>query len=218
MNMSLLRRHLTYANLAATLALLFAMSGGALAASHYLINSTRQINPKVLKRLKGNRGPRGRAGIPGIAIQGPSGTNGLRGQRGEQGHEGPEGLSALSTLPPGRSESGVYGLAPANTVTTGALKQSVSFGLALPAAIKPANIEYTPSATPTTNCVGPGKAARGFLCIYSGGSAGVKTPPLVFEPEDGLSTPGTGLFGFTLEWTVEAANAGDVGSYTVTAP
>jgi hypothetical protein len=44
-----MRRRLTYANVAATLALVFSMSGGALAASHYLIKSTKQISPKVLK-------------------------------------------------------------------------------------------------------------------------------------------------------------------------
>jgi hypothetical protein len=44
-------RRLTYANVTATLALLFSMSGGALAANHYLINSTRQINPRVLRAL-----------------------------------------------------------------------------------------------------------------------------------------------------------------------
>ncbi len=216
--MNLLRRHLTYANVAATLALLFAMSGGALAASHYLINSTRQINPKVLRRLKGNRGSRGPAGIPGISIQGPSGVS-IKGQRGEPGREGPEGLSALSKLPSGRSESGVYGIATPNPkpATTGTLKQSITFGLVLAAAIPPANIEYTPSATPTKNCTGPGHAERGFLCLYSGGATGVGAP-VVFEPEDGLSTPGTGLMGFTLEWLVTAENAGDVGSYTVTAP
>jgi cytoskeletal protein RodZ len=46
-----MRRRLNYANVTATLALFFAMSGGALAAKHYLINSTKQINPKVLKAL-----------------------------------------------------------------------------------------------------------------------------------------------------------------------
>ena len=43
-----MRRHLSYANVATTLALGLAMSGGALAAGHYLINSSKQINPKVL--------------------------------------------------------------------------------------------------------------------------------------------------------------------------
>ncbi len=210
--MSVLRRHLTYANLAATLALLFAMSGGALAANHYLINSTHQISPRVLKRLKGNRGPRGAAGIQGIAIQGPGGAPGNKGQRGEPGPPGP----VLSTLPSGASESGVYGLATPNQAAGGVLKQSISFRLGLSAVIAPANIEYTPSATPTTNCKGPGQAVRGFLCIYSAGATGVD-PPVVFESEDGAGTKGTGRVGFTLEWKVTAANAGDVGSYTVSA-
>lgn len=211
--MKALRRHLTYANVAATLALLFAMSGGALAASHYLINSTRQINPKVLRRLKGNRGPRGVPGIKGIAIQGPDGLPGNKGQRGEPGPPGP----VLSTLPSGAIESGVYGLATPNEAAGGVLKQSISFRLGLSAPIIPPNIEYTPSGTPTTNCKGPGQAVRGFLCIYSAGATGVE-PPVVFESEDSVASKGTGRVGFTLEWKVTAANAGDVGSYTVSAP
>ena len=47
-----LRRNLNYANVTATLALLFAMSGGALAAKHYLVNSTSQLNPRVLRSLE----------------------------------------------------------------------------------------------------------------------------------------------------------------------
>ena len=47
-----LRRNLNYANVTATLALLFAMSGGALAAKHYLVNSTSQVNPRVLRSLE----------------------------------------------------------------------------------------------------------------------------------------------------------------------
>ena len=59
-------------NLVAWLALFVAMGGTSLAASHYVINSTKQINPKVIKKLKGNRGPRGAAGPHGP--QGPVGT------------------------------------------------------------------------------------------------------------------------------------------------
>ncbi len=50
--MRTLRRHLSYANVTATLALVFAMSGGALAAKHYLVNSTKQLNPTVIKSLE----------------------------------------------------------------------------------------------------------------------------------------------------------------------
>jgi len=73
-------RRLNYANVTATLALLFAMSGGALAANHYLINSTKQINPKVLRALKGKIGPTGPAGLRGL--QGPTGPAGPKGKTG----------------------------------------------------------------------------------------------------------------------------------------
>jgi hypothetical protein len=76
-------RRLSYANVAATLALVFAMSGGAIAAKHYLISSTTQISPKVLKKLKGRtgkQGPAGREGTPGR--EGPAGKAGANGERG----------------------------------------------------------------------------------------------------------------------------------------
>jgi len=86
-------RRLNYANVTATLALFFAMSGGALAAKHYLINSTKQINPKVIKALKGNRGPAGPQGAAGA--NGTSGANGANGKEGAQGLRGPsEALTA----------------------------------------------------------------------------------------------------------------------------
>jgi hypothetical protein len=72
-----IRKRLSYANVAATLALLLSMSGGALAASKYLINSTKQINPKVLTKLKGKTGPLGPAGSTGpTGPQGPTGPAG----------------------------------------------------------------------------------------------------------------------------------------------
>jgi hypothetical protein len=62
-------------NLVAWLALFVALGGTSLAASHYVINSTKQINPKVVKKLKGSRGPRGAAGATGATgPQGPAGT------------------------------------------------------------------------------------------------------------------------------------------------
>jgi Collagen triple helix repeat (20 copies) len=81
-----MHRRLTYANVTATLALFFAMSGGALAAKHYLISSTKQINPKVLKALKGNRGATGATGAAGAA-----GAAGKEGPAGKEGKAGPEG-------------------------------------------------------------------------------------------------------------------------------
>jgi hypothetical protein len=42
-----LKRRLTYANVAMTVAVVFAMSGGAFAAGKYVITSIKQISPKV---------------------------------------------------------------------------------------------------------------------------------------------------------------------------
>src|SRR5437870_10064689 len=61
----------------ATLALVFAMSGGALAAHHYLINSTKQISPKVLKKIEGGHGSTGAAGLP--RLQAPAGQIAAKG-------------------------------------------------------------------------------------------------------------------------------------------
>jgi hypothetical protein len=80
---------MSYANVAATLALLFSMSGGALAAKHYLINSTKQINPKVLKALRGSKGAAGPAGAKGAS--GPSGATGAKGETGIPGARGERG-------------------------------------------------------------------------------------------------------------------------------
>jgi len=87
---SALQRRLTYANVAATVALVFSMTGGALAAKHYLVNSTKQINPKVLGKLEGRRGRSGATGATGAA-----GMAGAVGPAGPAGAPGKEGASAL---------------------------------------------------------------------------------------------------------------------------
>ena len=91
---------MTYANVAATLALVFAMSGGALAAKHYLVSSTSQISPKVLKELKGKAGPGGPAGPAGPAgASGANGTAGPKGDPGSQGVPGVQGEKGNTSLP-----------------------------------------------------------------------------------------------------------------------
>jgi hypothetical protein len=92
---SRIRKRCTYANVAATMALFFAISGGAYAASKYLITSTKQISPKVLTSLKGKAGPAGKNGANGA--NGPAGPQGPAGANGANGAPGEPGASVVST-------------------------------------------------------------------------------------------------------------------------
>jgi hypothetical protein len=102
--LSRIRGHLTYANVAMTLALVFAMSGGAYAAKHYLITSTKQISPKVLKQLQGKagkagvNGANGANGLPGK--EGALGKEGAKGEPGTNGKDGKDGVSVTSSTEP----------------------------------------------------------------------------------------------------------------------
>jgi hypothetical protein len=103
---SAIQRRLSYANVVATLALVFSMTGGALAARHYLVTSVKQISPHVIRQLKGRSGANGRNGANGAP--GAPGVPGAAGAPGAQGGQGPQG--------PGASEINVS--LPASTSPT----------------------------------------------------------------------------------------------------
>jgi hypothetical protein len=96
-----LRKHLSYTKIAVTLGVLFIMTGSAYAAKKYIITSTKQISPSVLKKLEGKQGPAGPTGSTGPAGQagapgakgesGAAGTPGQKGEKGEKGEGGEEG-------------------------------------------------------------------------------------------------------------------------------
>jgi hypothetical protein len=89
--LSILRKRLTFANVALTVMLVFAITGGAYAASKYLITSAKQIKPSVLKQLQGKAGANGLAGP-----QGPAGSAGAKGETGPAGKEGTAGTSGTN--------------------------------------------------------------------------------------------------------------------------
>jgi hypothetical protein len=181
------RMHITPSTMIATLALVFAMSGGAYAASKYLITSTKQISPKVLKSLKGAKGATGAQGLAGAAgaagLQGPGGAAGVKGETGATGATGaagaaggtgPEG-SFNKTLPTGKTLKGDWTVSSQAELLVGA----VSFDI--PLAVAPAAVHLIPAPTsveeekgefpkPPTGCTGnftnPG-AEGGNLCVFA---------------------------------------------------
>ena len=101
-----IRKRTTYANVVATIALLFAMSGGAYAASRILITSTKQIKPSVLAQLKGKAGAAGKAGAQGAAgAAGPQGPQGPAGANGTNGADGAS-VSASNEAPGAHCKAG----------------------------------------------------------------------------------------------------------------
>jgi hypothetical protein len=207
-------RHVKYANVVATLALVFAMGGTAVAAKHFLINSTSQISPKVLKKLKGNAGKTGAKGANGT-----NGTNGANGTNGTNGAEGPAGQSALAPLPSGQTESGEYGLGLTGGISGEFVSSAVSFPIPLLEGAPASHVIFTTENTPVAHCAGPGKAEQGYVCIYSFNAIGLTFPPVAtFGVENATEvTPGTGRFGFIMEWKVSGAHPFAWGTYSVNA-
>lgn len=175
-----IRKRFTYTNLAVTLALLFTMSGGAYAAGRYVITSTKQISPKVLKSLQGKTGAAGAAGASGAAgQQGPAGAAGTKGEpgaQGSQGAQGPQGVQGAqgapgttgftATLPAKATETGVWSLFG---LASGAQVVPISFAIPLHESLGPTDVHYVEEQGNSSTCPGNAeepKALPGNLCVY----------------------------------------------------
>jgi hypothetical protein len=198
-----IRRHFNATGLVAVLALMFAMSGGAYAASRYVITSTKQISPKVLKSLQGKAGKPGASGVQGLVgpagpagSQGPAGQAGAKGEAGAPGKEGPPGKSGengttgfTETLPAGKTLEGEWGLS-VHALGPEVHRAAFSFGIPLSEApvahyIDTDGKELTISGEETsTTCPGSAaapKAAPGNLCIYASSESGLSAEPAANE-------------------------------------
>ena len=92
-------RRPTPAGIIASLALFFALGGSAVAANHYLVTSTSQIKPSVLKSLHGPAGAKGAKGATGAnGAGGPAGPAGGQGPQGIQGPSGAQGTSVVARI------------------------------------------------------------------------------------------------------------------------
>jgi hypothetical protein len=112
------RLHVSPATVIASLALVFAMTGGAYAAGRYVITSTKQIKPSVLAQLKGKAGATGSAGTAGPAgAQGPQGPTGTKGENGANGAPGTSVTSTESKSKIGPCKEGGSAFAAGSTTT-----------------------------------------------------------------------------------------------------
>lgn len=154
-----LRKRMTYVNVAMTLALVFAMTGGAFAAKKYLITSTKQISPSVLKSLAGKagqagaQGPAGPAGAAGKdGAPGKDGAQGAQGVEGKEGKQGPEGKAGKDgspwtvggTLPKGATETGVWTI---NKTKEEFVYAAISFSIPLAEALEQAEVHFINPST-----------------------------------------------------------------------
>jgi len=180
---SMIKRYFSFTGLIATLALVFAMTGGAIAAKKYLITSTNQISPSVLKKLKGAAGPAGPAGLTGVVgAKGATGATGVAGSPGSPGAPGAPGSpwTAGGTLPAGETETGTWGyvLAKEEEETV-----DISFTIPLKAALPEANVHIIKVAGEEENvCPGSStepEAEPGNLCLYVNSPPGLTGTPTI---------------------------------------
>jgi hypothetical protein len=119
-----LRRRVSYANVVATLALVFAMTGGAIAAQAVLVENSRQVAKGAINSgdLANGRGV-GIADFKRSALRslerrlgpGPAGPRGATGANGPQGPAGPAGATG-QTGPAGPTFGASAGVDPSDAI------------------------------------------------------------------------------------------------------
>ncbi len=223
------RRHLNASTVIAVVGLVLVASGGAWAASRYVITSTRQIKPTVLKQLRSATGPKGATGLTGLTgpagAQGAPGTPGAPGREGKEGQKGEEGKPGATgfteTLPSGKTETGTWAVSLATPAAEQLAIAPISFAIpaAAPGEAVFLNETATASKAGTGGCTGSVAAPTapvGKLCIYTEAEELEKlagAPKTVFnEEEKRFGRPGT-LLLFLVE---KAGTALAHGSWAVT--
>jgi hypothetical protein len=215
----------------ASVALLLALGGGAIAATTLPANSvgTRQvINHSLLKKdFKNGQLPRGKRGP-----RGPRGLTGPRGPQGPKGDTGPPGLSALQPVPHGKTLRGAIGADyQAFDNTASDFGVDMTMPMSAPVGLSDddvfVNVLHWQNAggqtAPTTTDTNPGctgtpenpTAPPGKVCIYVSGAdhafnlAGYSV----------LFGTGASKYGFKLKW--DASQVGDTfvdATWAYTAP
>jgi hypothetical protein len=195
-------------NLLLVVAIIFAMTGGAFAATKtkIIITSTSQISKPVLKKLEkpgapGKEGAVGKEGLPGKqgepgkegkeGKEGKQGEPGKEGKQGEPGKEGKEG-SFGGPLLSEKTETGTWDLSAGKE---GVPVSQIGFTARLKAALGSSQVHYVGETGNGSTC--PGSAANpeaepGNLCVYEEFSQEIKTGPSIVDSSSSLFAPKIG--------------------------
>lgn len=172
---SMLRNRFGIPGVISVIALVFAMLGGAYAATDGA-NPGAIASKKAKKGATGPRGPKGATGPAGPAgLPGATGPQGAKGDPGPMGPGGPPGPKGdpgplLETLPKGKTETGSWGFVGANE--SGIAGNVISYPVKLAAPIANEDFVLNPpdfEGEPGEDCPGSleaPKAAEGKVCLY----------------------------------------------------
>jgi hypothetical protein len=176
----------------ACLALVFAMAGGAFAATGALTKTesreVAKIAKKQAKKYAGKNGKTGKNGTNGTngangakgdtgatGPQGPAGPQGPQGPQGIQGPQGPAGQTGFTeTLPSAKTETGAWAFSG-----EGIHQFALSFNIPLSKAPNHVHV-LAPGEEETTECPGTldaPEAAPGEMCLYTALQENGASPP-----------------------------------------
>jgi hypothetical protein len=244
---SLLRNRFGIPGVIAVVALVFAMMGGAYAASGGLSAKQKKEVKSIAKQFAGKPGAKGDTGAAGAkgdsgaaGAKGDSGAQGERGEPGPRGERGEAGETGFTeTLPSGETETGTYAFASGSA---GLLPVSISFTIPLEAPLSGDQVHFIRTdgeevgklgggleeeeVQPPTQCLGSASepsAEPGNLCVYAANqSASAKMGSnFIFDASIGslLDTTGSaGVSGARLAVGIEAGPVEGWGAWAVSAP
>jgi hypothetical protein len=237
---STLRNRFGIPGVISVIALVFAMFGGAYAAS----NSSG--GGKATTSAKAKQGPRGKTGKTGPAGPagpggpvGPAGATGPAGAKGDPGPVGPQGplgpagatgatgpaglTGFTSTLPSGKTETGAWVISPQ---PEGISEPWIAISFPIPLASGAAVHFLKFEDEPTAECPGSSEepiAAQGNLCVYVSSTFAEYEFIGVRDPETGHTFPPpqveeTGKVGTTIGFGEVEPGVVFRGVWAVTAP
>ena len=176
------------------------------AARHYLINSTRQINPRVLKKLKGNAGKTG--------LSGQQGPAGVRGATGAEGAKGTRVLGFVHSAIRALGERRLRLLPRQHGYER--LRHELG-ELSDPARGGSADWAGRVYADVAGRALRRSRLGRCGISVHLWRAAHRVLVANDLRLRGIGNLPGAGRFGLVMEWTVEAEHAFEIGTYTVTA-